>query len=62
MSDPDELMRSKTHHEELITSTSYIEESDAVVEWLGRWNGATKVTAPKRKSFKRVVVSVFDGK
>ena len=50
-------MRSKTHHEELVTSTSYIEESDAVVEWLGRWNGATN--SSEKKVVQRVAVSVL---
>jgi hypothetical protein len=53
-----EVMRSKAHHEELATPTPCAEESNAVVEWLGRWNGATD--SPEKKSFKRVVVNGFE--
>ena len=48
---------SKTHHEELATSTPCAEESDAVVE-----GGMLRPTALKRKSFKRAVVSGFEAK
>jgi len=41
LSDPELKWDSKTHHEELVTPTPCAEESDAVVEWLGRWNAAT---------------------
>ena len=38
---------SKTHHEELVTPTPCAEESDAVVEWFGRWNAATNGSEKK---------------
>ena len=39
--------KSKTHHEELVTPTPCAEESDAVVEWFGRWNAATNGSEKK---------------
>ena len=38
---------SKTHHEELATPTPCAEESDAVVEWFGRWNAAINSSEKK---------------
>ena len=37
---PNMKRNSKTHHEELVTPIPCAEESDAVVEWFGRWNTA----------------------
>jgi hypothetical protein len=33
---PNMKRNSKTHHEELVTPTPCVEESDAVIEWFGR--------------------------
>ena len=38
---------SKTHNEELVAPTPCAEESDAVVEWFGRWNAATNSSEKK---------------
>ena len=45
---PNMNRNSQTHHEELVTSTSRAEESDAVVEWFGRWNTAINSSENKK--------------
>ena len=44
---PNMKRNSETHHEELVTPTPRAEESDAVVEWFGRWNAATNSSEKK---------------